>query len=185
MAFADRASSHRGATLAGLAASGAAAAARSLSAAPSIQLRASSVAIQATPSEVVAAFRDHVAATPGLLCVSGDTAVARFAGRAGPYQFATAEVIRFNRAAVQFEHLAGPFQSCNEQFAITDNRDGTSNVVHEGTIRMRHGLLGWLLGFGVARPLFEMVSERELRLLPQRLGLAQPASSAHETNTAN
>ena len=158
--------------------------ARAFAAGPAIRLRSCTVAMSAAPPAVLTAFRDHIGATPGLLCRTDDTAIARFSGQAGLYRFTTTELIRFAADRVEFEHLGGPFRSCLERFVAADNRDGTTTVVHDGVFRMRYGLAGWLVGLAVARPLFETVSERDLCRLPQRLRIPPAADRADTSQHA-
>jgi hypothetical protein len=66
--------------------------------------------LEQTPEPLQAQLRGDLASR--LLGQDANAAVARFGGRAGIFRYETVELIRFSDQGVTFEHLRGPFQSC-------------------------------------------------------------------------
>lgn len=100
-------------------------------------------------------FREQMEAGAEVVAAGQDRIVARFSGRAGVFRYRTVEVVTFGPDGVAFEHLRGPFRDCHERFMVEPAERGGSVVTHEGSLTMRWGLLGWLLGAIVVRRTFE------------------------------
>src|SRR5713226_4006467 len=77
---------------------------------PPITLPVRRVRLEQTPEQLQAQMRGGLASR--LLVQNTNAAVARFEGRAGIFRYETVELIRFSDQGVAFEHLRGPFQSC-------------------------------------------------------------------------
>jgi hypothetical protein len=120
---------------------------------PPIALPVRRVPLARTPEDTMARLRGTLASHA--LVQDADAAVARFAGRAGIFRYATVELVRFSAREVTFEHLHGPFRTCVERFAFVPLADGGHTVEHQGTFVMRGGLLGWLFGVLVVRGVFD------------------------------
>jgi len=121
--------------------------------APPVALPVRRVGLSRSLEDVVAQMREGV--RPHTLVQEADAMVARFAGRAGIFRYETVELIRFSDRSVTFEHLHGPFRRCHEQFDFVPVAGGGHACEHRGTIVMRGGLLGWLLGILVVRGIFD------------------------------
>jgi hypothetical protein len=120
--------------------------------APAIALPVHRVRLGRPLPEVLAQLREEVAGRA--VVREGDAVVARFAGRAGIFRYQTVELVRFSGHTVTFGHLHGPFRTCDEVFEFVPAADGGHTCEHRGTLVMRGGLLGWLLGILVIRGLF-------------------------------
>ncbi|HZU75339.1 MAG TPA: hypothetical protein VFA70_01155 [Dehalococcoidia bacterium] len=94
-----------------------------------------------------------------------DQIVARFSGRAGPFQFHTVELIRFADREITYEHLGGTFLACRERFVLRPADGGSTRIEHSGVFKLRGGLPGWMLGRLVVKRWFEDYVTRELRTL--------------------
>jgi hypothetical protein len=132
-----------------------AAAVRSAVCHPAVRLHPFSIVAEEMPEEVVKRFREQLSAGAEVVAAGDDRIVARFAGMAGMFRYRTVEVVSFDRGGIAFEHLRGPFRDCHERFNVEPGERGGSVVTHEGTLTMRWGLLGWLLGATVVRRTFE------------------------------
>jgi len=120
--------------------------------APPVALPVHRVRLGRTLPEVLARLREDVAGRA--VVQEADAVVARFAGRAGIFRYQTVELVRFCDRMVTFKHLHGPFRSCDEVFEFVPLADGGYACEHRGTLVMRGGMLGWLLGILVIRDIF-------------------------------
>ena len=122
---------------------------------PRIKLDEDSVEVGLAPAEMLAGLRDRFAASPDdILASEPDRMVRRFAGSEGRFSYKTVEVVRFSETAVTFEHIAGPFSECNEEFQLTEIPGGT-RLTHTGTFRLRGGLWTLPLAAGPVKKAFE------------------------------
>ncbi|MDP6402262.1 MAG: SRPBCC family protein [SAR202 cluster bacterium] len=98
-----------------------------------------------------------------VLSRDGDTIIAEFKTRAGPFTYTTVEEITLeppNR--ITFRHFSGPLHYAWEEFVFNDV-DGDTELVHNGEfIWRRLPLIGRLGGLVYTRPMFERVIEKHL-----------------------
>ena len=113
-----------------------------------------SVVTEGLVDDVFDRMRSQFQSNPNVVITDGDRILARFAGRAGPFAFQTAEVISFGDRHITFEHVGGTFLACQETFAFRPEDDGHTRIEHSGSFTMRGGLPGWLLGVVMVRRLF-------------------------------
>ncbi len=96
-----------------------------------------------------------------VLSRDGDTIIAEFKTRAGPFTYTTVEEITLEPSdRITFRHLTGPLHYAWEEFVFNDV-DGDTELVHNGEfIWRRLPLVGWLGGLVYTRPMFERVIEK-------------------------
>ncbi len=96
-----------------------------------------------------------------VLSRDGDTIIAEFKTRAGPFTYTTVEEITLEPPdRITFRHLTGPLHYAWEEFVFNDV-DGDTELVHNGEfIWRRLPLVGWLGGLVYTRPMFERVIEK-------------------------
>jgi hypothetical protein len=144
---------------------------------PTITLRRDEVRSAAAADEVVDRLRTRMLGDGDVVAADGEGAVVRFPGRAGPFRYRTVEVVRFSDSRVTFQHLEGPFHRCRETIDVEPDGGGAT-IAHEGELAMRGGLIGWLFGLALVRPLFERHVADHLRALAddgsRRVGDARP-----------
>lgn len=121
---------------------------------PRIALAEDSVVLGRPPADVVELFRSRMRSGPEVVAASEDAVVRSFSGRAGAFPYHTVEIVRFEATAVTFEHLRGPFATCDERFDLTPTGDG-SRLTHSGTFTLRGGLFTWPLAVGPVKRAFE------------------------------
>ena len=122
---------------------------------PRVELARDSIEVQATPEELMETFRKRFSDSPDdILAMEDDRLVRRFAGSEGKFTFNTVEVVRYEKAAITFEHLAGPFAECNERFDFEATPSGTT-LTHSGHFRLRGGLWTAPLAVGPVKKAFE------------------------------
>ena len=94
----------------------------------------------------------------------GDTLVAEFTTRAGPFSYTTLEEITLeNGKRITFRHLKGPLAYAWEEFVFNDF-DGKTELVHNGEfIWKRIPLLGWLAGKLYTKPVFERTIAKHMQ----------------------
>ncbi|MEE8601346.1 hypothetical protein [Euzebya tangerina] len=129
---------------------------------PWIALDDEHVQLSLEPSAVIDAFRTRLSHADVIAWdEQRDVLVARFAGQAGAFSFATAEVVRFTPTRITFTHLSGPFMACEETVDVVTSDPGVV-VTHRGRFRMKYGPLGWLFGRFVVKHLFEQHVAEEM-----------------------
>lgn len=122
---------------------------------PRIDLKEDSVEVGLEPDELLEEMRERFASSPeDILALEPDRLVRRFAGSEGTFSYKTIEVVRYERDAITFEHLAGPFAECKERFQLTPIPSGT-RLTHTGHFRLRGGLWTLLLAVGPVKKAFE------------------------------
>lgn len=122
---------------------------------PRVELARDSIEVQASPEELIETFRKRFGDSPDdILAMEDDRLVRRFAGSEGKFTFNTVEVVRYEDAAITFEHLAGPFAECNERFDFQATPSGTM-LTHSGSFRLRGGLWTAPLAIGPVKKAFE------------------------------
>ncbi len=97
-----------------------------------------------------------------VLSRDGDTIIAEFKTRAGPFTYTTTveEITLEPSDRITFRHLTGPLHYAWEEFVFNDV-DGDTELVHNGEfIWRRLPLVGWLGGLVYTRPMFERVIEK-------------------------
>lgn len=122
---------------------------------PTVRLSADAVVVDATASALVDRFRHRMSDGPDVLAAEPDRIVRRFRGHAGRFRYETIELVTFERAAITFEHLAGPFARCRETFALEATDGGHTRMTHTGTFALRGGLWAWPLARTSVKQAFE------------------------------
>ena len=91
----------------------------------------------------------------------GNTIVAEFDTKAGPFTYTTVEEVTLDPPeSITFKHLSGPLHYALERFTFHDV-DGRTELVHTGEfIWKRLPLFGWLGGMLYTKPMFERVIAR-------------------------
>ncbi len=125
-----------------------------MSVAPTIRLTPESVRVGISPTDVIAQFRARMSDGADVVAAGSDTVVRRFSGQAGHFRYSTVEVVTFGPTWLTFEHLKGPFKSCNERFEAAPTSDG-AQLTHTGTFALRGGLLTWPLARTAVKRSFE------------------------------
>ena len=99
--------------------------------------------------------------TARVLSRDGNTIVAEFRTRAGPFTYTTVEEVTLDPpGSIAFEHLSGPLHCARERFTLLEV-DGGTDLLHTGDlIWKRLPLIGWLGGVLYTRPMFERVIAR-------------------------
>ena len=151
---------------------------------PKVELARDSVEVALSPPELLEVFRQRFAGdADAILAAEPDRIVRRFAGTEGPFSFKTVEVVRFEDAAVTFEHLAGPFAECNERFDLQPigaevNGGPATLLTHSGSFRLRGGLWTVPLAFGPVKRAFEAHVRGHFENLAVEHAHRDPASGA-------
>ena len=123
---------------------------------PRIDLARDSIEVQASPDELLETFRKRFGDSPDdILAIEHDRLVRRFSGSEGPFTFNTVEVIRYEKDAITFEHLAGPFSECTERFEFVATESDTTMLTHSGSFALRGGLWTAPLAVGPVKKAFE------------------------------
>jgi hypothetical protein len=94
--------------------------------------------------------------------------IAAFQGRAGPFPYHTLEEVRATPDGVTFRHLRGPLPRVEETIAVTPTGPRTASLVHTGTVEVRGGLVGWIFGVLVVRPVFDAHARSHLAQIADR-----------------
>lgn len=137
---------------------------------PTVALRRDVINFSVSPSVVVQSLKDGLGSDlQSVLAAGDDRLVRRFEGTAGRFTYQTVELVRFEPEAVTFEHLSGPFLSCDERFDVRAT-DGGSAVTHSGTFRLRGGLWTAALALGPVKRAFEEHVRSHLNELADELG---------------
>lgn len=152
---------------------GAVAALGALAVRPTVRLVADQVEVDAGPEQVIANLRDWITRSEGVIARGDHSVVCRFSGRAGPFRYATVEVVTFEPSAITFEHLRGPFAACHERFDLTRTDTGT-RLVHTGTCQRLDvfpagGLWTWPFARLVVRGTFERHVREHLHSMREHL----------------
>ena len=86
----------------------------------------------------------------------GDTLVAEFKTKAGPFSYTTVEEITLEKdRRITFKHLKGPLAYAWEEFVFNEVENGDTELVHNGEfIWKRIPLLGRLGGRLYTKPVF-------------------------------
>ena len=139
-----------------------------LAARPQVRLAIDEADIDLPPEALLEQLRTRfLDARDGEILAAGvHSLVRRFSGRAGAFPYRTVELVRFEAAAVTFEHLSGPFAECSERFDLLSANDGGTTLVHSGTYRLRGGLFTAPLAFGPAKTAFEGHVRGHLQTMP-------------------
>lgn len=132
---------------------------------PAIPLRPDAVDVPVAHGDVVDWFSTQVDEHADVIARDEAVAVARFAGRAGPFTYRTVEVVELTTDGVRFEHLRGPFAACEEWFDLRPV-GSTTVIEHRGHFRMQYGVAGWIFGLLAVRPAFEQHVAHRLRSMP-------------------
>lgn len=142
----------------------------------SVALRRQEIQLDTDAKVALARLRETLGGGPDVIAAEDQQVVRRFAGSAGPFRYATIELLTFDDGGISFEHLQGPFAACRECFDLLPAQPGAL-LVHSGSFSLRGGLWGWLLGIAVVRPAFDShVREHMLELRAQFA--AEPRSPA-------
>lgn len=154
---------------------GAVAALGALAVRPTVRLVAEQVEVGAEPKQVIAHLRDRFTRSEGVIARGDQSVVCRFSGQAGPFRYASVEVVTFAPSAITFEHLRGPFAACHERFDLTRADTGT-RLVHTGTFSLRGGL--WTGPFArlFVRRTFERHVREHLHSTREQLSVGQRAT---------
>lgn len=102
---------------------------------PNVSLDVDQVYLDRSPPDVLAHLRERLARSADVIADSGERAVYRFCGKAGRFSYVTIELITFEPAAISFEHLRGPFATCNERFELSPTVTG-SRLTHERHVHL-------------------------------------------------
>ena len=96
--------------------------------------------------------------TSRVISRDGNTIVAEFDTKAGPFTYTTLEEVTLEPPdRIIFRHLEGPLHYAWEEFVFNDV-DGETELIHNGEfIWNRIPLLGWLGGMVYTKPMFERV----------------------------
>lgn len=122
---------------------------------PTVSLARDEVEVARPPDQLLAEFRERFSSSPiDHLCAQPDRLIRRFAGRAGAFSYRTVELVTYDDSGITFEHLAGPFSSCDERFDFAPCAIGT-RITHSGTFRLRGGVWAAPLAVGPVKHAFE------------------------------
>ena len=132
---------------------------------PTVRLSRDDVEVARPPDQLLREFRDRFSSSPtDTLCAEPDRLIRRFAGRAGAFSYRTVELVTYDDSGITFEHLAGPFSSCDERFDFSPCEVGT-RITHTGTFRLRGGIWAAPLAFGPVKHAFEAHVREHLEAL--------------------
>ena len=99
-----------------------------------------------------------------VICRDGNSIVAEFRTRAGPFTHTTIELVTLEPPErITFKHLKGPLHYAWEEFVFNDV-EGDTEITHRGEfIWSRFPVLGWLGGLLYTKPAFERVIEKHMQ----------------------
>ncbi len=109
----------------------------------------------------------------------GDTLVAEFKTKAGPFSYTTIEEITLEKdRRITFKHLNGPLAYAWEEFVFSEVGNGDTELVHNGEfIWKRIPLLGRLAGRLYTKPVFERTIAKHLQQV--KVGCEARAARSH------
>ena len=109
----------------------------------------------------------------------GDTLVAEFKTKAGPFSYTTVEEITLEKdRRITFKHLKGPLAYAWEEFVFSEAENGDTELVHNGEfIWKRIPLLGRLAGRFYTRPVFEKTIVKHMEQI--KVGCEARAARSH------
>ena len=99
----------------------------------------------------------------------GDTLVAEFKTKAGPFSYTTVEEITLEKdRRITFKHLKGPLAYASEEFVFSESETGDTELVHNGEfIWKRIPLLGRLGGRLYTKPVFEKTIAKHMQQIKE------------------
>lgn len=121
---------------------------------PGVTLQPEEVLVPGELDALLTSLRDRMTDSPDVLAGNEQRVVRRFSGKAGRFRYATVELVQFERDAVTFEHLRGPFAACSERFELTAAVGGV-RLRHSGTFTMKGGLWTWPFARTIVRRSFQ------------------------------
>ena len=116
--------------------------------------------------------------TSKVISRDGDTIIAEFRTKAGPFRYTTTEEITLEAPErITFRHLSGPLRYAWEEFVFSDV-DGKTELVHNGEFIWSHvPILGWLGRRIYTRPLFEHAISKHMEQI--RVSCEARAARSH------
>lgn len=133
---------------------------------PAVTLDADEVLVPGNIDALLTSLRKQLGAGPDVLAANDQRVIRRFRGSAGRFRYATVELVQFERDAITFEHLRGPFVACHERFDLTPAAAGV-RLRHTGTFTLRGGLWTWLFARTIVKRSFQDHVHKHLVALRQ------------------